>query len=196
MVGIALAMFAAQFMLNGFLIYGATYFQHVLGYGPLLAAVALVPAFLLNPPFALLRRPSSPIAFGPRSLAVAGYLAAAVAFVWIAAFADDDSYWLLLPALILLRLHDRADVHRAADRAQQRGRGLAAGRRQRARPHRALDRRRRGDDGPRRRRPRRTGGRPGAAAYGAAFAVAAGVALAGALACLPCSSPGDPAHDR
>ncbi len=41
--GIVLAMFAAQMIITSFIIYMATFFQHVLGYGPLLASLALAP---------------------------------------------------------------------------------------------------------------------------------------------------------
>jgi MFS family permease len=52
--GIVPAMFAAQFIVNGYIIYIATYFQHVLGYGPLLAALAIVPSMLAEPLFNIL----------------------------------------------------------------------------------------------------------------------------------------------
>ena len=191
LTGIALAMFAAQFMLTGFLIYGVTYFQHVLDFGPLLASVALVPAFLLNPPFAFYVGELTD-RFGPRSLAVAGYLAAAVSFVWFAAFANDDSYWLLLPALILFGftlapmftalltgLSNEVDASQRGDAnalvLTVRWIGAAAGTMVLGVVVHA-----------------EAGATPGAAAYGAAFAVAAGVALAGALACLALLRPADP----
>jgi len=181
-VGIVLAMFAAQFVLNGFLIYIATYFQHVFGYSALLAAVALVPAFLVNPVFAILvGRATDRI--GPRTPAVAGYLTGALAFAWIAAFADDDSYWMLLPALLVLNvaiapmftalLTGLSNEVEASQRGEAnalvltvRWVGAAAGTMVLGVVVHA--------DG---------GATPGAGAYGAAFAVAAGMALAGALAC-------------
>lgn len=89
--GIVLAMFAAQFVLNGFVIYIATYFQHVLDYGPLLAAAAMVPSMLLAPIFNILTgRITDRV--GPRRPAIVGYLLAAACFAWIAAFIDRDSY--------------------------------------------------------------------------------------------------------
>lgn len=182
LVGIVLAMFAAQFVLNGFLIYIATYFQHVLDYGPLLAAVALVPAFVLNPVVTIgVGRLTDRV--GPRRPAIVGYLAAALAFAWLGVFADDDSYWLLLPALVLLGvaiapmftslLTGLSNEVEASERGEAnalvltvRWVGAAAGTMVlgvvvHAEP----------------------GATPDAAAYGAAFAVAAGMALAGALAC-------------
>lgn len=101
MRGIVLAMFAAQFVLNGFVIYIATYFQHVLGYGPLLAAAAMVPSMLLAPIFNILTGEVTD-RVGPRRPAIVGYLLAAACFAWIAVFIDRDSYWLLLPGLVAL----------------------------------------------------------------------------------------------
>jgi len=101
--GIVLAMFAAQFVLNGFVIYIATYFQHVLGYGPLLASAAMVPSMLLGPVFNILTgRLTDRI--GPRRPAIAGYLLATSSFAWIALLIDEDSYWLLLPGLVALSI--------------------------------------------------------------------------------------------
>lgn len=103
LVGIVIAMFTAQFVLNGFVIYIATYFQHVLDYGPLLASVAMVPSMLLGPVFNILvGRVTDRV--GPRQPAIVGYLLAAASFAWIAAFIDRDSYWLLLPGLVALSI--------------------------------------------------------------------------------------------
>jgi len=103
MRGIVIAMFTAQFVLNGFVIYIATYFQHVLDYGPLLASVAMAPSMLLGPIFNILvGRLTDRV--GPRRPAVAGYLLAALSFTWVALFIDRDSYWLLLPGLVLLSI--------------------------------------------------------------------------------------------
>jgi MFS family permease len=99
--GIVLAMFAAQFIVNGYLIYVATYFQHVLGFGPLLAALAIVPSMLTQPLFNILAGRATD-RIGPRAPAMAGYALTVVAFAWIAFFVDDDSYALLLPGLLVL----------------------------------------------------------------------------------------------
>jgi MFS family permease len=99
--GIVVAMFAAQFVLNGFVIYIATYFQHVLDYGPLLASLAIVPSMLLGPVFNILVGRVTDRA-GPRRPAIAGYLLASLSFAWLAVFIDRDSYWLLLPGLVAL----------------------------------------------------------------------------------------------
>jgi MFS family permease len=99
--GIVPAMFAAQFIVNGYIIYIATYFQHVLGYGPLLAALAIVPSMLAEPLFNILAGRATD-RVGARTPALFGYLLTALAMGWIAAFVDDDSYLLLLPGLILL----------------------------------------------------------------------------------------------
>lgn len=101
--GIVLAMFAAQFVLTGFIIYIATFFQHVLDYGPLLTSVAMVPAMLLCPIFNIATgRVTDRV--GPRRPALAGYLGTAAAFAWIALNIDQESYWLLFPGLIVLSI--------------------------------------------------------------------------------------------
>ncbi len=97
--GIVVAMFAAQFIVNGYIIYIATYFQHVLGYGPLLAALAIVPSMLAEPLFNIIAGRATD-RVGARKPALFGYLLTAVCMAWIAAFVDDDSYALLLPGLI------------------------------------------------------------------------------------------------
>ncbi len=103
MRGIVLAMFAAQFTVNGYFIYIATYLQHVLGYGALLAAVAMLPAMLIAP---LLNIVTGRVTdrIGPRTPAILGFSGAAVAYAWIAITLDDDSYVALLPGLLLLSL--------------------------------------------------------------------------------------------
>ncbi|MEK6278554.1 MAG: MFS transporter [Actinomycetota bacterium] len=99
--GIAIAMFAAQFMITGFVIYIATYFQHILGYGVVLAAVAMLPATAQMPYFALvIGRITDRL--GPRRPAIGGYAVSAAAFVWLAVFVDADSYWLLVPGLLAI----------------------------------------------------------------------------------------------
>jgi MFS family permease len=98
-LGIALAMFAAQFILNGFVIYIATYFQHVLGFGALLAAVAMFPAMLGAPYFALLAGGITD-RFGARGPAAFGFALGVVAFAWLALFAGEAAYWLLVPGLV------------------------------------------------------------------------------------------------
>jgi EmrB/QacA subfamily drug resistance transporter len=99
--GIVLAMFAAQFIVNGYIIYIATYFQHVLGYGPLLAALAIVPSVIAQPLFNIISGRATD-RIGARVPALIGYAVTAVAFAWIALTVDDDSYVLLLPGMLLL----------------------------------------------------------------------------------------------
>jgi MFS family permease len=99
--GIVFAMFTAQFVITGFIIYIATYFQHVLGYGPLLAALAMVPAMLATPAFNVIAGRATD-RVGARLPAILGYLVTAVAFAWLAIFVDNDSYPLLLPGLLVL----------------------------------------------------------------------------------------------
>ncbi len=99
--GIVVAMFTGQFVITGFIIYIATFFQHVLGYGPLLAALAMVPAMLAAPAFNIVTGRATD-RVGARLPAILGYLGTAVAFAWLAIFVDDDSYPLLLPGLLLL----------------------------------------------------------------------------------------------
>ncbi len=101
LAGIVVAMFGAQVVVTGFVIYGATYFQHVLGLGPLLASLALASSMFAEPLFNILAgRVTDRI--GPRRPAIFGYLFTAAALAWIAAFADNDSYALLLPGLLVL----------------------------------------------------------------------------------------------
>ena len=101
LAGIVAAMFAAQIVVTGFVIYGATYFQHVLGLGPLLASLAIASSMVAEPLFNVLAgRVTDRI--GPRTPALFGYLFTAAALAWIAAFADEDSYALLLPGLLVL----------------------------------------------------------------------------------------------
>ncbi len=103
LVGIVLAMFAAQFVVNGYIVYIATYLQHVLDYGPLLAALAIAASMIAEPLFNILAgRVTDRI--GPRTPALVGYLLTAVAMAWIAAFVDDESFALLLPGLLLLNV--------------------------------------------------------------------------------------------
>jgi MFS family permease len=99
--GIVLAMFAAQTIITSFIIYMATFFQHVLGFGPLLASLALVPAVVSQPPFNVISgRVTDRI--GARTPALIGYLTTAACMAWLAIFVDDESYALLLPGLIVL----------------------------------------------------------------------------------------------
>lgn len=102
-VGIVVSMFAAQFILNGFIVYIATYFQHVLGYGALGASVAMLPA-MIGVPYFCFAAGRWTDRFGPRRPALAGFLVTAAAFAWIALFVDDASYGLLLPALAVLSI--------------------------------------------------------------------------------------------
>jgi MFS family permease len=100
-VGIVVSMFAAQFILNGFIVYIATYFQHVLEYGALVASLAMLPAMIGVPYFCFVAGRWTD-RYGARRPALAGFLVTAAAFAWIAAFVDRSSYWLLLPALAIL----------------------------------------------------------------------------------------------
>lgn len=100
-VGIVLSMFAAQFILNGFIVYIATYFQHVLEYGALEASLAMLPAVIGVPYFCFVAGRWTD-SYGPRRPAMAGFAVTAAAFAWIAAFVDHSDYWLLLPALAVL----------------------------------------------------------------------------------------------
>ncbi len=101
LVGIVAAMFAAQFVVTGYIIYVATYFQHVLGYGPLLAALAIVPSMLGQPIFNIISGRATD-RIGPRTPALLGYLGTTLAFVWVALTLDRESYPVLLPGLLLL----------------------------------------------------------------------------------------------
>lgn len=99
--GIAIAMFSAQFFISSYVIYLATYFQHILDYGALLAALAMLPGFVAMPYGALVIGPVTD-RLGARLPALFGYSVTAVALLWLAVFTDADSYWLLVPALLSL----------------------------------------------------------------------------------------------
>jgi MFS transporter, DHA2 family, methylenomycin A resistance protein len=99
--GIVFAMFTAQFVITGYIIYVATYFQHVLGYGPLLAALAIVPSMLAAPAFNILTGRATD-RVGARFPAILGYVATAVALGWLAIFSGEKQYVVLLPGLLLL----------------------------------------------------------------------------------------------
>jgi MFS family permease len=100
-VGIVISMFAAQFVLNGFIVYIATYLQHVLGYDALGASLAMLPA-LVGLPYFCFAAGRWTDRFGARRPALGGFAASTVAFAWFALFVDRASYWLLLPALAVL----------------------------------------------------------------------------------------------
>jgi MFS family permease len=102
-VGIVVSMFAAQFILNGFIVYIATYFQHVLGYGALRASLAMLPA-LVGVPYFCFAAGRWTDRFGARRPALGGFAASTAAFAWIALFVDQASYLLLLPALAVLSI--------------------------------------------------------------------------------------------
>ncbi len=99
--GVVLAMFAAQFVITGFIVYLATYFQHVLDYGPLVTALAIVPAMVTQPIFNVLAGRATD-RYGMRLPGLAGYLLTAVALTWIALTLDEESYALLLLGLLLM----------------------------------------------------------------------------------------------
>jgi len=99
--GIVLAMFTAQFVITGFIVYLVTYFQHILDYGPLVASLAIVPAVITQPIFNVLAGRATD-RIGMRRPALCGYLLTAVALAWIAIALDEESYALLLPGLLLM----------------------------------------------------------------------------------------------
>ncbi|HEX7279103.1 MAG TPA: MFS transporter [Solirubrobacterales bacterium] len=99
--GIVLAMFTAQFVITGFIVYLVTYFQHVLDYGPLTASLALLPAVLTQPAFNFLAGYATD-RLGMHTPALFGYLVTAVGLAWIALTLDEESYALLLPGLLLM----------------------------------------------------------------------------------------------
>lgn len=100
-VGVVLAMFAAQFILNGFVVYIATYFQHVLDYGALTASLAMMPAMLAVPYFCFAAGRWTD-RYGARRPALIGFLVSTAAFVWLALAVDAEGYLLLVPALVVL----------------------------------------------------------------------------------------------
>jgi EmrB/QacA subfamily drug resistance transporter len=94
-------LFFAQFALMGLTIFGAIFTQDILGFTPIEAGLALLPVTL---PL-LVAAPLSGRIYdraGPRGLATAGTLTAAIGFALTAALLGEQDYWVLVPGYILI----------------------------------------------------------------------------------------------
>lgn len=72
-LGVIQPTIAAQFVITGYIVYIATYFQHVLGYGPFLAALAIVPSMVAEAAFDVIAGRATD-RVGARTPALFGYL--------------------------------------------------------------------------------------------------------------------------
>jgi EmrB/QacA subfamily drug resistance transporter len=91
-------MFLAMF---GFFLVATQFLQLILGFSPLMAAVALLPQMLLMMPIAAVAAPLS-LKVGQRRLCTIGLLLGAVALASLAALDADSSYWQFLVSMLLL----------------------------------------------------------------------------------------------
>jgi EmrB/QacA subfamily drug resistance transporter len=94
-------LFFAQFALMGLTIFGAIFTQDILGFTPIEAGLGMLPVTL---PLLV----AAPLAgriydrAGPRGLATAGTLAAAIGFAVTAAVLGEQDYWVLVPGYVLI----------------------------------------------------------------------------------------------
>ncbi len=94
-------LFFAQFALMGLTIFGAIFTQDILGFTPIEAGLGLLPVTL---PL-LVAAPMAGRIYdraGPRALATAGTLTAAIGFAITAALLSELEYWLLVPGYVLI----------------------------------------------------------------------------------------------
>jgi len=95
-----LVVFAAQFSKIAIIVFGAIYLQNALNMSPLEAGLALVAA--VGPaPFTAALSGRLADRIGSRIPTLAGLTAAGLALLWIGIAVVWDSYWLLLPALLI-----------------------------------------------------------------------------------------------
>ncbi len=94
-------LFFAQFALIGLTIFGAIFTQDILGFSPIEAGLGMLPVTL---PLLVVAPLSGRIydKVGPRGLATAGTLAAAIGFAITAAVLSEQDYWVLVPGYILI----------------------------------------------------------------------------------------------
>jgi EmrB/QacA subfamily drug resistance transporter len=88
------------FALTGLTVFGAIYFQEILGFGPITAGLALLPVML---PVTLLS-PAAGRAYdrlGPRALVAVGAALLGTGTIWTAGFLGTFRYAWLLPGLVL-----------------------------------------------------------------------------------------------
>jgi EmrB/QacA subfamily drug resistance transporter len=98
-VSAAVVALALRFGVVGAVVYSALFLQEGMGFTPLQAGLALMPATLATAVF-------SPVGsrlvdrYGPRLPIVLGMMVFGGALVWIAALASQRQYWLLIPGLL------------------------------------------------------------------------------------------------
>jgi len=95
-----LVLFTAQFTKIAVIVFGALYFQHILGYSAFLAGLALLPAVGIQPLVAIQIGPYVP-RVGTRLPALIGLGVSAVALIWIGISVAWENYFIILPALVI-----------------------------------------------------------------------------------------------
>lgn len=93
--------FMAQYRRVGTSIYLALFLRDGLGFSPVVAGLALLPVFLLLPVSTVLIGRYADL-YGARIVMLAGIAVIGVAAFWMALASDVGSYWMLLPALLLI----------------------------------------------------------------------------------------------
>ena len=96
-----MTVFMAQYRRVGTSIYLALFLRDGLGFSPLVAGIALLPVFLLLPVSTVLIGRYAD-RYGARIVMLTGIAVIGASAFWMALATDTDSYWLLLPALLLI----------------------------------------------------------------------------------------------
>lgn len=96
-----MTVFMAQYRRVGTSIYLALFLRDGLGFSPLIAGIALLPVFLLLPVSTILIGRYAD-RYGARVVMLTGIAVIGTSCFWMALATDTDSYWILLPALLLI----------------------------------------------------------------------------------------------
>ena len=96
-----MTLFMAQYRRVGTSIYLALFFRDALGFSPLTAGLALLPTVAVLPLSTVVIGRCAD-RFGARIVVLTGIAAVAVAVFWMAFASSLHSYWLVLPALLLV----------------------------------------------------------------------------------------------